>query len=313
MDNSHAVAVDAPVPSTASSRSGAPHPADSLLGTVMWVGERDRTEFRDAYRFCEQHAAQLALRRDLADAVARPAAAVERIVVLCQNRQDLHRPLQLQLAECYPEASLVQLLGPLCAGAAPSRLEPFGTRRFYWHQANQVLPGWFRGGLESRPEEPAPAVGLARSVAVIASNDATAEPLLDLAASAGATALWCRRADRFRIRNVDLFWWDDSAAPPASADVWRERLGSVATGAPAAPRHAWLAGGPTAAQCRDALAAGVEAVITKPAQIHRLLETIQGARGGSAGAEHLPGQQTLAPGGSLSPAANAARRLTAAA
>lgn len=262
----------------------------------MWVGARDRPEFQDAYLFCEQHAAQLALRRDLDDALARPAASVERIVLLRQTREEQDRPREEQLVERYPEASIVQLLGPLCAGESPGSLEPFGSKRFYWHQANQVLPGWFRTGrVADRAVN-----SVRRSVAVIASTESAAQPLLDLAASAGASAVWCRRGDRFRIRNVELFWWDDSAAPPASGEVWRERIAAVAGpvtavvgGANATTycvqRHAWLAGGPTAAQCREAREAGVDAVITKPAQIEPLLDMIGDADhsfgGAAAGVE----------------------------
>ena len=272
--------------------------ASQTPGTLMWVGDRRRAEFREAYAYCEQHAAQLASRRDLAEALARPAAAVERVVIARPTRLEPARQLQQELAAQYPSASVVHLLGPLCAGESPSQLEPLGTSRFYWHQANQVLPKWLGASQRDAVSADSPR----RSVAVIAATESAAEPLLDLAASAGATAVWCRRADRFRIRNVDLVWWDDSAAPAVPVETWRQRLatvsaaapawrigGEVAPGAPAQQvRHAWLVGGPTLRQCRQAGEAGVQTILTKPAQIGPLLSMISRASCGDAAGRRDP-------------------------
>ena len=49
-------------------------------GTLIWIGERETIEFTEAFRFCEQVVPQMALRRNLAEAVSRPAQMVDRIV-----------------------------------------------------------------------------------------------------------------------------------------------------------------------------------------------------------------------------------------
>ena len=91
---------------------------DELPGTLMWIGNRDRQEFSQAYDQCENSVSQLAHRRDLADAIRRPAAMVQRIIMTRTTRQPLDQDLVRQLTRAYPVASAIELLGPLCVGEA---------------------------------------------------------------------------------------------------------------------------------------------------------------------------------------------------
>ncbi len=247
-------------------------PVPAVPGTLLWVGDRTLDELFETYRFCETRVAQLALRRDLSDAVRRPAAAVRRILVTRTTREPLDGSLLRELTQTYPAASVLQLLGPLCGGEVTGRDRTSDCHRIHWHQANQFVPQWLAacGGGAAESAEP-----LAGSVAVVAATATIAEPLMDLAASAGVVAVWCRHPDSFRLRNVDSVWWDDSVTGTMDRDAWHQRMMSLGTrGAKRPGRHAWLVNAPNIEHCRTAYAAGVERILTKPACIEPLLEML---------------------------------------
>jgi hypothetical protein len=156
------------------------------------------------------------------------------------------------------------LLGPLCQGVGFNRVGECCD----WQHWNEVLPEWL--GIER------PSRSRCRTVAVVASTLAAAEPLLELAESVGATAVWCRQPSRQGVRNVDAVWWDDSAAQPASEHDWRDRIEAFAGSGHRAQKgppvqHAWVANSPTLQQARQARAAGVEFLVSKPHRIDSLL------------------------------------------
>ena len=241
----------------------------------MWVGERASPEFADAYRLCESRVAQVAVRRDLGDALNRPAAMVQRILVTRSTRTEFDRDSMQQLAALYPCAEILQLLGSLCSGEAHGRAERFASERFYWHQANQVLPEWLEScGFSDEPSAAIPV----RSVAVVASTLSDAQPLLEIAAAAGVVAIWCRQPEFQRTRNIDVVWWDETAARPTSVAVWRQRLRQTDSGwsPPTGQRHAWLVSQPSSQHWRNAHEAGVELIVTKPGRIEPLYQMLVG-------------------------------------
>ncbi len=251
-------------------------PSDTVPGTLMWVGDRELDEFVEAYRFCECRVSQLAWRRDVDDALRRPAAAVRRIVVTRPTRRVTDDRQLRELFDAYPAASAFELLGPLggpLAGPGSSRaIRPDDPPRVPWHRANQILPEWLEACGAPKPAD----FGAARSVAVVAATPAAAEPLIDLAASVGVVAVWCRRGDTVRLRNVDVVWWDDSATGDMPRDEWAARVARFRRrGSRFGPRHAWLVTAPHIEQCRAAYDAGVELVVTKPARIEPLLRMLR--------------------------------------
>lgn len=284
--------------------------SETVPGTLMWVGDRELDEFVEAYRYCECRVDQLAWRRDLDDALRRPAGAVRRILVTRPTRRVTDDRQLRELLDAYPAASAFELLGPLggpLGGPGSSRaIRPDDTPRVPWHRANQILPAWLEACGAPTPAD----FGTARSVAVVAATLAEAEPLIDLAASVGVVAAWCRRGDTFRLRNVDVVWWDDSATGDMIRDEWAVRVASFrGRRARRGPRHAWLVTSPHIEQCRAAYHAGVELVVTKPARVEPLLRMLRDD------AEPQPHVQTRSgradrPGDSASYPQSAAKRQT---
>ncbi len=246
--------------------------ADSLatLGTLMWIGESTSPEFSDAYQHCLAQVAQLALRRNFDDALCRPAAAVRCILVAQSTRQQLDRRCLEMLRETYPQASFLNLQGTLCEGMRGLTDPTFGPNRHYWHRWNQILPEWLGScGVASECSQQLSQLGC-RSVAVLTSTFAAGESLMDLAESAGATAVWCRSPDKRRVRNVDAVWWDDSVVGPTSSLGWRERIAAFGSQG-RTPQHAWIVNAPRLEEQLQATRGGIDLVVSKPHRINCLV------------------------------------------
>jgi len=239
------------------------------LGTLLWIGDSASSDFHDAFQFCVSSVAQLALRRDLGEALQRPAANVDRILVAQSTRQPIDQRSIERLVTLYPEASFLNLLGTLCEGMRTPAGSVFDSNRHFWHRWNQVLPQW----LGVRGKLPIQANRDRCSVAVVTSTYASGESLMDLAESAGATAVWCRGADTHRVRNVDVVWWDDSVAGPTSSHGWRQRIATFES-AGRRPKHAWIVHAPRFDQRREAINGGVDVVVSKPHLIDCLLDML---------------------------------------
>lgn len=240
------------------------------LGTLIWIGNPSLPEFQDAFQFCVANVAQLAIRKNLDEAIRQPAANVDRILLTQTTQQPLDEKRWNRLTELYPEASAIHLVGTLCEGMRMPAGSSRDLKPHPWHRWNQLLPGWLGVTVDSGE-----AVKPARSsVAVVTATYAAAEALMDLAESAGATAIWCRGADTHRVRNVDVVWWDDSVAKPTSSNQWRERISAFAS-AGRNPRHAWIVNSPRLDERREATTGGIDWVVSKPQLIDCLLETLQ--------------------------------------
>ena len=226
-----------------------------MIGTLMWVGDTTAAEFCSAVQYCLVNVSQLAFRRDQREALDRPASDVHWIVLAQSNRDWFDSQ---PLGDQYPEAKVITLLGPLCQGFGFSR----SGDGCDWQRWHEVLPEWL--GVEPRAQI------RCRTVAVVASTLTAAEPLLELAESAGATAVWCRHPSRQSVRNFDAVWWDDTAADPVSEREWRDRLEAF-DGPGRQVQHAWIANSPCLNEVRDAQAAGIESVVSKPHRIDPLL------------------------------------------
>ena len=257
-------------------------------GTLMWVGERSRPEFRGVFATCEAEVAQLALRSDVHDALSRPASDVACIIVTRQTRNSFHLEDLETLALEYPDAMLIQVLGSLCEGERPRAIEPFGDHTVYWHQCNQFLPDWLRecGFVARANSKPV------NSIAIVADTIQIADPLMELAASYGAAAFWCRQPYTLVARNFDAVWWDDSIATPATEQHWRDRIGAMTSKSSSQVAHAWLVSCPRIECVTAAQQAGVGLVVSKPANIDALLQTIAPAAVSDAASNSSSAQET---------------------
>ncbi|QDT13044.1 hypothetical protein [Planctomycetes bacterium K23_9] len=244
-----------------------------LPGTLLWIGNRDGNEFREIYQYCETLVPQLALRRNLRDCLDRPASGVAGVVITRQTREEFCQADLSAVEETYRGATMVQLLGSLCAGERPRSVGPFGERTIYAFQWNQYLPTW----LGDCGIVPVINPRSTFSIAVVANTLPNAQPLMDLAASTGAATLWCKRPSTNICRNVDVVWWDESAARPTTSSDWSDRL--AAFDSPMGEgnrqrRHVWLASWPRREQTRAAIAGGVQLVVSKPYEVSLLFRSI---------------------------------------
>ncbi len=257
--------------------------------TLMWIGPRDSSEFRECYALAESSSLQIAYRYSIRDALERPASTVDRIVIARRDRGAFDWNQAIQLIRHSVGAEGVILLSSLCEGvrhaerfAIAAAVDAMSTPLVPIVNAaawRDVVPAWLSGaglsgaGQETPPQRPASKM----TVAVLASCLSAAEPLLDLASIDGATAVWLRSAESQRIRNIDRVIWDDSVAPSGTKAEWQIRMASVDTVANAS--HAWIATCPRVHQAREAEAAGVELVLSKPHSIDGLVTWMRAPRG----------------------------------
>ena len=248
----------------------------TATSTLLWLGDTSLCEFRSAYQYCVRHAAQIAFREDVLEAVRRPASDVGRIIVARANRNPARREAFAALSNQYPEARWIDLLGPLCEGIRQSSIA--NATRVAWHRWEQVLPDWLQDSklfdsldydLDHRPS------AAASSVAVIASSFDVAQAYLDLAEFHGVTAVWCQSPDSMRVRNIEAVWWDDSAATPVRAEQWRDRVSRFSS-ANQAIRHVWITHTAWLDQQQAAIDGGIGTIISKPFRIDSLLTTLSG-------------------------------------
>ena len=241
------------------------------LGTLLWIGGTSSSEFEPAKSYCIQHAPQIAIRDTVQDAMTRPAAAVRGILIAESTRKPVSSETVSRLRLLYPKAEIACLMGAGCEGMHAKVLNPSLEReaRFYAYQWNQVLPNWLTACGATRVE----AQDVCNSVAVVASSMSNAEAMMDLAESAGATAVWCRDEHACHVRGIDAVWWDDSIAKAGSQETWTARLNQFASHR-ASVTHAWIANLPRPAQIAAAEAAGVDVVLSKPYRTDALLETL---------------------------------------
>jgi len=245
-------------------------------GTLMWVGSRFSYETSEPYRYCESKVAQIAYRPTIEDALARPASAVSQILIYRERWQVQVDTLAAQLAAAYPQARVSEMFGSLWEGQRREPGSAAGYPRFYWYRWNQVLPTWISNGL-SNPDPMSRPIGLPHcSVAIMAGTFAAADPLMEIATSAGAAAVWCRGNSGLTARNVTVVWWDDSVAKEAPAQIWRARIAAVAQHARVRPHQIWLTRAPRVHDYRQARGAGVDMILSKPYQIDVLTSTLQG-------------------------------------
>ena len=250
----------------------------SATGTLLWVGDPTVSEFRSAYQHCVRHAAQIALRENVLEAVRRPAAEVHRIIIARTSRNPFRSEAFASLSQQYPEARWIDLLGSLCEGIRQSSV--VDATRVAWHRWEQVLPGWLQDSELADSlacdvdDQPSHAAG---SVAVVASSFDVAQAYLDLAEFHGVTAVWCQSPDSMRVRNIEAVWWDDSTADAVTADVWRDRI-SKFDSANQPVRHAWITHTAWLDQQEAAIEGGIDTIISKPYRIDSLLRTLGDCR-----------------------------------
>ncbi|XZE52019.1 hypothetical protein SH139x_003693 [Planctomycetaceae bacterium SH139] len=235
-------------------------------GTLVWIGTTQQSPWSAAFRYCVEHAAQIAPRRSIDDLLNRPAAAVNRIVIVKPSR--LPAPSQLeQLQLLAPQAERWTLTSAQSEGESRTGKPWPGFQNLYWHRWNQVLPSWFFDNVSSSIGEPAKKQ---LTIGVLSANRQATGGLVDFLTAAGHSVAQATKPQLLQIGNLDTVLWDDTAAPPASRSDWRKRLQIVQPmmakrdGFPAAARHLWCVGFPRPDDVLSAKSGGVDDVFSKP-------------------------------------------------
>ncbi len=249
-----------------SSREQDPSSREQDPSTLVWIGATQQSPWSAAFRYCVEHAAQIAPRRSIDDLLDRPAAAINRIVIVKSSRLPAPRQLE-QLQLLAPQAERWTLGSAQSEGESRTGKPWPGFQNLYWHRWNQVMPGWFLDNVSSSMDEPAKKQ---LTIAVLAANRQATGGLVDFLTAAGHSVAQATKPNLLQIGNLDMVLWDDSAAPPASRSDWRARLQSVqpmlaksGVFLPSA-RHLWCVGFPRPADVAAAKSGGVDEVFSKP-------------------------------------------------
>lgn len=245
------------------------HTCLGLLGeTLMWVGRRDCPGLETVFRFCVEHAPQLAWRANVRDALHRASENVRCLVIARPNRAPVDISALTELVAGHQHSNVFQLIGPL--GAGIPNIDP-RCLKLPWYDGSRVLSRV----LNPPARKTLPMHSAGRSVAVVAQSAAVADPLMELAASCAASAFWCRQPAAFQLRNVDVVWWDDSVATATDPARWRARLESMEQSCGRNATHVWLTSLLQKSTVQAAHAAGVHVVLSKPSRIEDLMATLE--------------------------------------
>ncbi|HBJ36450.1 MAG TPA: hypothetical protein DDZ51_17210 [Planctomycetaceae bacterium] len=226
---------------------------------------------KDAFKFCSQIAAQLAVRRDAAEAVRRPAGFVRRILFARPTRHVPKPSMIDRLVATYSGADSIAICGQLCDGESRTGTPwPMGDRMRF-SRWTERLPRWLEpciGGTKPRRD---PAQGSkVQSLLVIADRFDTAQPLLLWADSVGVFAAWHPRFVPALHGRFKTILWDDSAAMATSANHWQQRLSEACQNGKS-PEHIWMSLQPSIDEIEQAKRGGISHVLTKPVMIDAIL------------------------------------------
>jgi len=246
-------------PSDQSNGSERPQP-----GTLLWIGTTSHREIKATFQYCAQTAAQLAVRRSVAEAVRRPAGFVQRILFARPTRHVPKPAIIERLVAIYPDADAIALCGQLCDGEGRTGTAwPVGdpVRFSRW---SERLPQWLApcGGAAKNAAAPE----TIRNLLILADRFETAEPLLLWADTVGLAAAWHRRFVPALHSRYETILWDDSSAPATSATQWKKRLPDSAPHGKV-KNHLWMALQPSIDEIEQAIRGGINQVLTKPVMI----------------------------------------------
>jgi len=252
----------------------------SQPGTLLWIGPTSHPEIKDAFKFCSQTAAQVAIRRSAAEAVERPAGFVQRIIFSRPTRHVPKPAVIDRLVATYPGADSIAICGQLCDGegrtGTPWPLADRFAGRLRFSRWAERLPQWLLPCASGNSDAAgASSDGLTtRNLLVVADRFDTAEPLLMWADSVGVCAAWHRRFVPALHNRYETILWDDSAAMATSAEQWGARLNASGENIQSA-NHIWMSLQPSIDEIDQAMRGGISRVLTKPVMIDAILTTLR--------------------------------------
>lgn len=259
-------------PSDQSNGSDRPQP-----GTLLWIGTTSHREIKATFKYCSQTAAQLAVRRSVAEAVRRPAGFVQRILFARPTRHVPKSAIIGRLVAIYPHADSIAICGQLCDGEGRTGTAwPLGDR-LRFSRWSERLPQWLApcgsaAKIAAAPEK----IG---NLLILADRFETAEPLLVWADAVGLAAAWHRRFVPALHSRYETILWDDSSAPATSATQWKKRLPDSAPHGKL-KKHLWMALQPSIEEIERATRGGINQVLTKPVMIDAMRAAVLSAVAG---------------------------------
>ena len=232
-------------------------------GTLVWIGPTQGTTVEQAFEYCVDHAAQIAIRKSLDHWLQFPADNVRWLVVVKPSRNPA--PLALiKWTEQSPTVRAACLLGPECEGEVRTGSPWSHFENMAWHRWNQTLPSWFQVSTASNRS---------LTIGLIAPRRENIDALMDLLASWHHTPLWIPSIENPTVRNLDACIWDDSAVSSATATQWSthlklaQRITRLDTKQAKRARlieHVWMPSFPRPHEWDNARHGGVGAMISKP-------------------------------------------------
>lgn len=265
-------------------------------GNLLWIGDNEHFQMHAAWRVCRTHCDSISFRDCLDDAVESPPKREPTHVIVAQsNRHDrknraIDAPVLSQLRTIYRRASLLILRSPLVAPTV--RLPPLNSalnpnhNDIDWAEsissqtAIDFLPHWL---ITNQQHDSDPASRslptFSRSlqpVVIVASRYSVAEPLIDslsvlCTANGGGSVLiqWQRELTARSACGFATVLWDESAAPPTTAENWRVRRAQADSA-----RHVWMTAMSNWQQRQLASENGIDTVLEKPGRLESLLATL---------------------------------------
>lgn len=256
-------------------------PTSFVCDAALWIGPTDHAEVQSLWQICQQRCDTIAVRSSLRAAIdSPPSRPVSRVIIAQTNRHQLATNALSrdsdsirQLRTIYSDAKRLVIRGSLVAPMVQLPSTHFNTNEAWIEsishlEGDRFLPHWL-GDQPFVESTPAPltiiasslddADALMSSIAMIARKHKGSPPWMT----------WAHRLSPSRVCGTGTILWDDSAAPPATSEVWRQRIGQAPSS-----RHIWATGIANRTERQTAVDSGVECVVEKPGRLECLLSAL---------------------------------------
>ncbi len=248
-------------------------------GTLVWIGPTRGTTVEQAFEYCVDHAAQVAVRKSLEHWLQTPAERVRWLVVVKPSRNPAPQAL-IKWMEQSQSVRSACLVGPECEGELRTGSPWPYFENIAWHRWNQTLPSWFQSDTRNPQDHSVHdiqnAVNSKRrlTIGIVATRRENIDALMDSLATRLHTPLWIPSIENPTVHNLDAFIWDDSAMSCATDHEWSTRLQLAQRIMRPEPNHArpranwiehvWMPSFPRPHEWENARRGGVGAMISKP-------------------------------------------------
>ena len=240
------------------------HPlVTSEFGDLLWIGSPKTNPLRDLYDRVVGCSNSVATRQDLQDVLARPCGSVHYVIHCREDRHPIDHSKAELVSARLPRSVWIDLLGPLALGVRNRSCSV--ARSLPFHSLMDEI--------QLRGREPRVNIrDLAtprHSVVLLAASARDAELYQQAILGHPVAFSWATPSQRSRFCNANLYWWDDSVAPAAREEEWRERVELIDP--EGRGRHLWVCHSASQDQEESALRGGIFQVLRKPVLLDSLI------------------------------------------